>query len=496
MKNIETIDELTSKEGFKEALLISQHNFTQLFNAGYTAKWIYDTASFQILFANDAAIKQYGYSGEEFLNMTMMDISTKEDIPEIRLYNEFMKASSEPFSIVNFNQKRSREIILVETTYINIQYNGQAAILVSASDISGKIKLEKKISLFKIAHQQDITRAALNGQEKERDQIGKELNENINQLLATAKMYLGLSRSKGELKLNFIDQAENLLLKAIDEVRSLSNSLVPATMNLFGFKDTMQDLINGYLVTPTCQIELNMGEDFENTDQEMLITLFRVIQEYLDYIQKLTQAKNIQIGLSNSDRITLSIIDDGKSLDPTLNGSGIGMTNIINRVKLYNGSVKMSSKDQQGNTLMISIPTKTNAKGKKMSNILIVEDDPDDQEIIARAFAEVAPEFTVTCLNDGKMLVDYLQSFPEIELPALIVIDYNMPLMNGLETLRVLELDHRFNLIPKIIYSSSSQNYIRNLCYSTNAKAYITKGVSMDEIKENIQEMVSFVKSN
>jgi CheY-like chemotaxis protein len=315
-------------------------------------------------------------------------------------------------------------------------------------------------------------------------------------LLATAKMYLGLSRSKGVLKLNFIDQAENLLLKAIDEVRSLSNSLVPATMNLFGFKDTIQDLINGYLVTPTCKIELNMGDDFENTDQEMLITLFRVIQEYLDNIQKKTQAKNIQIGLSNSDQITLSIIDDGKSLDPTLSSSGIGITNIKNRVKLYNGSVKMSSKGQQGNTLMISIPTKMNAIGKKISNILIVEDDPDDQEIIAKALAEVAPEFTVTYLNDGKMLVDYLQSFPEIELPALIVIDYNMPLMNGLETLRVLELDHRFNLIPKIIYSSSSQNYIRNLCYSTNAKAYITKGVSPDEIKENIQEMISFVKSN
>jgi len=71
-----------------------------------------------------------------------------------------------------------------------------------------------------------------------------------------------------------------------------------------------------------------------------------------------------------------------------------------------------------------------------------------------------------------------------------------MPLLNGLETLKVLELDQRVNKIPKIIYSSSTQNYIKNLCYSANAKAYITKGVTMDEIKENIQEMLSFARSN
>ena len=90
-------------------------------------------------------------------------------------------------------------------------------------------------------------------------------------------------------------------------------------------------------------------------------------------------------------------------------------------------------------------------------------------------------------------MIDLLQSFPDKELPSLIVLDYNMPLLNGLETLKVLELDNRFKKIPKIIYSSSAQNHIRNLCYSANAKAYITKGATMDEIKENIQEMLSFL---
>ncbi len=126
--------------------------------------------------------------------------------------------------------------------------------------------------------------------------------------------------------------------------------------------------------------------------------------------------------------------------------------------------------------LLINIPHEIINKEREYAAILIVEDDPGRSGIITRAFAQMAPYYKITFLNDGKVLVDLLKSFPDNELPVLIVLDYNMPLLNGLETLKVLELDNRFNKIPKIIYSSSSQNYIRNLCYSENAKAYITKG--------------------
>jgi CheY-like chemotaxis protein len=139
------------------------------------------------------------------------------------------------------------------------------------------------------------------------------------------------------------------------------------------------------------------------------------------------------------------------------------------------------------------IPNDNNKIPNAYINVLIVEDDLDDQKIITRAFAEVAPHYNITYLNDGKMLVDLLQSFPGWELPSLIVLDYNMPLLNGLETLKILELDQWGNKIQKIIYSSPSQNYIKILCYSANAKTYVTKAVTMDEIKENIQEMLSFV---
>jgi CheY-like chemotaxis protein len=269
--------------------------------------------------------------------------------------------------------------------------------------------------------------------------------------------------------------------------------LVPPTLKDFGFKDSLKDLFETYELTKAFKINLSFEKELEQLDHEIQISLFRIIQEQLNNILKHAQAQKVTISLSISDQICLSIKDDGKGYNTSMKHKGLGITNITNRVALYNGTVKIISNLQQGCSVLINIPNAKNNKRKAHIHVLIVEDDPDDQEIIIRAFSEVAPHYHITCLNNGKELVDLLHSYPDQELPSLIVLDYNMPLLNGLETLRVLELDQRFNKIPKIIYSNSSLNYYKNLCYSANAKAYITKGLTIDEIKENIQEMLSFV---
>ena len=490
---IESIDEMIVVKSLKQALVSSEINFKHLFNSGHVPQWLYDLDSFRILFVNDAAIKEYGYSAEEFLNMTILEIAPQEEIQKLVLYTEFMKTTNEPFSVINFNRKKNDESVLVESTYVNIKFNGLPTVLVTSKDIAEKIKHEEKISLLKVTRQQKITLATINGQERERDQLGKELNENINQLLASAKLYLGLSRSNKQSRIDFIDEAEKYLIKAIKEIRSLSTSLVPATLELIGFKGSLDQLCETYVENEILNIHLSLEGELDNLDKEIQISLFRIIQEQLKNVLKHAEAHNVLISLCVSDQIRLSIKDDGKGFDTSIQRTGSGISNMINRVGLFEGTVKILSEPEKGFTLLISIPGEKNNKSKGYSSVIIVEDDPDDLEVLTRVFGEIAPHYNITCLNDGKMLVDLLQSFPDIELPSLIILDYNMPLLNGLETLKVLELDHRFNKIPKIIYSSSSQNYIKNLCYSANAKAYITKGVTMDEIKENILEMMTFV---
>jgi PAS domain S-box-containing protein len=496
IENIETSDDQTIIKCLKDDLLTSEDNFKQLFDSSHVPQWMYDTDSLLLIFVNGAAICKYGYSEEEFLGMTILQIVPPEEAQKIILYNEFMKTTKKPFSVVSPHRKKNNEKVLVESSYFNLRHNNRQCILVTSHDITEKIQFEQKISLLKVARQQKITRATINGQEKERDQVGRKLDDTINQLLAAVMIYLEFARTNEQLRIDYIERGKEILTKAINEIRALSYSLAPPLLKDFGFKDSLEELVEDYLKSQTVNINLVFDEKLNDVDEEIEILLFRIIQEQLNNILKQANAKNIQIRLSSTDQIHLSVIDDGNGFNISIPRKGSGITDMINRVELYDGSIEFISQHQGGCTLLINIPHKVSNKERAYATIFIVEDDPDDQEIIARAFGQMAPHYKITFFNDGKLLIDLLQSFPHNELPALIVLDYNMPLLNGLETLRVLELDNRFNKIPKIIYSSSSQNYIRNLCYSENAKAYITKGTTMDEIMGNIQEMLSFLPAH
>lgn len=491
--HIKSTDEFTILNRLESALLQSQNNFTRLINSSIVPQWIYAADSLKLLVANEAAVRQYGYTGEEFLKMTILQMVPEDEAKKIILFNEFLKTADTHFTVIDFHLKKNRDSIAVETTYTNLQYGNQACVLVSSLDITDKIKHEEKISLAKLTRQQKITRTAINGQEFERDHIWKELHENIIQQLAASKMYLGMSKFNEKIRLDYLIEAETILLSAINEARSLANSLIPATLKMINFISSLKNLLEIYTSSHSFDIILNCEESLNELGEEMQISLYRIIQEHLNDILNKANIKRITIKLWITDQIQLLMEDDGMDLDYSDSYPVAGTANIRNRVGLYNGAVKINSHAKDKTSLLISIPIENQDKKKEQLKIVLVEDDPDDRELILRAFAIVAPNCEVTCLTDGRMLVDLLPTFNTADLPSLIVLDYNMPLLNGLETLKILELDTRFNKIPKIIYSSSDQNNIKNLCFTANAKGYITKGITMEEIKDNIQEILSFV---
>ena len=491
--HVKSTDKFAILHRLESELLQSQDNFTRLFNSSVVPQWIYASDSLKLLIANEAAREQYGYTTEEFLQLTILQMVPEDEAKKIILFNEFLKTADTHFTVIDFHLKKNRDSIAVETTYTNLQYGNQACVLVSSLDITDKIKHEEKISLARLTRQQKITRTAINGQEFERDYIWRELHENIIQQLAASKMYLGMSKSNGKIRLDYLNEAETILLSVIHETRSLANSLIPSTLKIINFTSSLKNLLDVYTSRHSFDIKLDCEEALNELGEEMQISLYRIIQEHLNDILNKANIKHVAIKLWIEEQILLLMEDDGGDLDYSDSYPGAGIANIRNRVALYNGTVKMNSLVKDKTSLLISIPIENQDKNKGQVKIILVEDDPDDRELILRAFTMVAPNCELTCLTDGRMLVDLLPTFNTADMPSLIVLDYNMPLLNGLETLKILELDTRFNKIPKIIYSSSDQNHIKNLCLTANAKGYITKGITMEEIKDNIQEILTFV---
>ena len=132
-----------------------------------------------------------------------------------------------------------------------------------------------------------------------------------------------------------------------------------------------------------------------------------------------------------------------------------------------------------------------------MSNrkILLADDDAEDREIIRDAMEAVNAEQRICFVENGEQALHELdRSYNAADPPCLIVLDLNMPRLNGTETLRRLKSDGRFENIPVIIFSTSINTFEKEKCMSLGAASYITKPVSYDECLQTVNTFLSFCK--
>lgn len=111
--------------------------------------------------------------------------------------------------------------------------------------------------------------------------------------------------------------------------------------------------------------------------------------------------------------------------------------------------------------------------------ILLVDDDVEDREIIQDALGDLGYDSVIHFEENGEKALAFLESaFNSGSLPSMVILDLNMPRMNGTQTLRQLKKDSRFRDIPVIIYSTSLNRIERDECLSLGAHSYVIKPVS------------------
>src|SRR5690606_4772337 len=91
------------------------------------------------------------------------------------------------------HKKKDGAIIMVEVTADNILYHGQPARLILANDVTEKLNAEAQLVRHRVMEKELISETTIQAQEKEREELGKELHDNINQILASTKLYLEMA---------------------------------------------------------------------------------------------------------------------------------------------------------------------------------------------------------------------------------------------------------------------------------------------------------------
>ena len=119
--------------------------------------------------------------------------------------------------------------------------------------------------------------------------------------------------------------------------------------------------------------------------------------------------------------------------------------------------------------------------------ILLVEDNDDDAELTARAFKQARVQNGVVRVSDGVEALDYLfarenyASRDPTDLPAVVLLDLNLPRMGGLEVLTAVRRDERTKHLPVVVLTSSTEDRDRIAAYDQYANSYVQKPVDYDE---------------
>ncbi|HEX2606946.1 MAG TPA: response regulator [Flavisolibacter sp.] len=127
--------------------------------------------------------------------------------------------------------------------------------------------------------------------------------------------------------------------------------------------------------------------------------------------------------------------------------------------------------------------------------ILLVDDDPEDRDIIRDAMELLGAADNILFAGNGEQALDLLnKDFSDVETPCpcVIILDLNMPRLNGTQTLLRLKEDVRFRNIPVIIYSTSINPLEMETCMRSGAHSYITKPVSFDHTMAVVRKFLQF----
>ena len=123
--------------------------------------------------------------------------------------------------------------------------------------------------------------------------------------------------------------------------------------------------------------------------------------------------------------------------------------------------------------------------------ILLGEDDADDQEMLKDVFTSIDTAFVLFFVNNGKELLSVLEKLKDDQMPCLIVLDYNMPGLNGADILRELGTNERYKNIPKVVWSTAGSEKFRNICLELGAVDYVIKPNDVSGLEEVARYMLS-----
>jgi len=313
-----------------------------------------------ITHVNDNFERLYGYSKEEIIGVNHNILNS--GIHASEFWKKFWLAikSGNVLKAEVCNKAKDGSLHWADTTIVPfLDTNGKPTqFLAIRSDITEKRKLEQELKERERGEQVRITETALDAQEKERNFLGQELHDNVNQILVGTKLILSVVAEDPEKYRDVLDNSIQNIQRAIEENRKLSHSLATPDLKLMSLPKQLSSLAHGMFYQQPVKVSFSRkGFNEELMDDKRKIALYRIAQEQCTNIIKYARATRVDIILRiKQSQVQLIIKDNGAGMEPGKSSDGIGIRNMRGRVSIYGGSLQIDTAPGKGFKLTVTIP--------------------------------------------------------------------------------------------------------------------------------------------
>ncbi|WP_160715104.1 tetratricopeptide repeat-containing sensor histidine kinase [Chitinophaga solisilvae] len=219
-----------------------------------------------------------------------------------------------------------------------------------------EINYQQQLREMEQQQQLGISRAMLEGEERERRRVARDLHDGLGGMLAGVKIKLsnlGAGHDHHAALHNIVGQLDS----SMKELRLIARNLMPESLLKFGLETALKDLCES-LRSEHTQIDFQAFGIEPDIAEPVQVTIYRIVQETLTNAIRHANASEILLQCSqNGDAFFITVEDNGKGFDLSgiANAAGIGMSNIKNRVKYLKGKLDISSVLNEGTTINIEL---------------------------------------------------------------------------------------------------------------------------------------------
>ncbi|HEY5616413.1 MAG TPA: histidine kinase [Vicinamibacterales bacterium] len=207
----------------------------------------------------------------------------------------------------------------------------------------------------------ELSQRLVAAQENERKNLSRELHDHVAQVLTALRMELGrIERTKPATDARLraaVAECKSLVDKMFRTVRDLALGLRPSMLDDFGLQAALEWHVRDFTRRYGVDVELSVHGDLDVLPDQHRTCVYRAIQEALTNCVRHANARSIEVSVTGqSDRLDVSVIDDGMGLDPARRRNGLGLRGIEERVKELRGTMTVGGAMNQGTTLAIQLP--------------------------------------------------------------------------------------------------------------------------------------------